>query len=85
MYQMGTVGIIRTSVVVPGRTFVSYLIQMTTQVKKLNYYVNLSIQERVDLEFWLRFLLIWNGVNMFYDTYYISNCDMQSFMDASST
>jgi hypothetical protein len=38
---------------------------MTTQVKELNYYVNLSIQERVDLEFWLRFLLIWNGVNMF--------------------
>jgi hypothetical protein len=60
MYQMGTVAIIRTSVVVPGRTFVSYLIKMSTQVKELNDYVNLSIQERVDLELWLRILLIWN-------------------------
>lgn len=72
-------------VVVPGRSFVSYLIKLSTQVKELNYYVNLRRQARVDLEFWLRFLLNWNGVNMFYDTYYISNFDMQLFTDASST
>ena len=42
-------------VVVPGRSLVSYLIKLSTQVKELNYYVDLSRQERVDLEFWLRF------------------------------
>lgn len=72
-------------VVVPGRSFVSYLIKLSTKVKELHYYVNLRRQERVDLEFWLRFLHSWNGVNMFYDSNYTSNFDMQLFTDASST
>ena len=39
----------------------------------------------VDLQFWLRFFLNWTGVNMFYDSNYASNCDMQLYTDASST
>ncbi|VDI26658.1 Hypothetical predicted protein [Mytilus galloprovincialis] len=72
-------------VIVPGRSFVSYLIKLSTKVKELHFYVNLRKEARVDLEFWLRFLHNWNGINMFYDCNYTSNFDMQLYTDASST
>ncbi|CAG2244443.1 unnamed protein product [Mytilus edulis] len=72
-------------VIVPGRSFVSYLIKLSTKVKELHFYVNLRKESRVDLEFWLRFLHNWNGINMFYDCNYTSNFDMQLYTDASST
>ncbi|CAG2215071.1 unnamed protein product [Mytilus edulis] len=72
-------------VIVPGRSFVSYLIKLSTKVKELHFYVNLRKECRVDLEFWLRFLHNWNGINMFYDCNYTSNFDMQLYTDASST
>ena len=72
-------------VIVPGRSFVSHLIKLSTKVKELHFYVNLRKEARVDLEFWLRFLHNWNGINMFYDCNYTSNFDMQLYTDASST
>ena len=43
-----------TSVIIPGRSFVSYLIELSTSVtvKELHYYVHLNKECRVDLQFY---------------------------------
>ena len=74
-----------TSVIIPGRSFVSYLIELSTSVKELHYYVHINKECRVDLQFWLRFLESWNGNNMFYDNFYTSNFNVELYTDASST
>lgn len=72
-------------VILPGRSFVSYLIKLSTTVNDLQHFVYLSKESREDLKFWLCFLKNWNGVNMFYDRDYTESFDMQLFTDASST
>jgi hypothetical protein len=72
-------------VILPGRSFVSYLIKLSTTVSELHHFVHLNKECRIDLEFWLRFLKNWNGINMFYSAFVISNFDMELFTDASST
>ena len=74
-----------TRVIIPGRSFVSYIIELSTSVKELHYYVHLNKECLVDLQFWLRFLESWNGINMFYDNSYTSNYNMELYTDASST
>ena len=72
-------------VILPWRSFVSYLIKLSTTVSELHHFVHLNKECRIDLEFWLRFLKNWNGINMFYSAFVISNFDMELFTDASST
>ncbi|CAG2256538.1 unnamed protein product [Mytilus edulis] len=72
-------------VILPGRTFVSYLVNLSCTVNDLHHYVYLSKECRTDLDFWLRFLSNWNGVNMFYNKDYISSFDMELFTDSSPT
>ncbi|CAG2204561.1 unnamed protein product [Mytilus edulis] len=64
-------------VILPGRSFVSYLIGLSTTVNDLHHYVKLDKECRVDLEFWLLFLSSWNGVNMFYSRQFFSSYDME--------
>ena len=73
-----------TRVIIPGRSFVFYLIELSTSVTELHYYVHLNKECRVDLQFWLHFLESWNGINMFYVNYYTSNFNMELYTDASS-
>jgi hypothetical protein len=72
-------------VILPGRSIVSYLIKLSTTVSELHHFVHLNKECRIDLQFWLRFLKNWNGINMFYSAFVISNFDMELFTDASST
>ena len=72
-------------VILPGRSFVSYLIDLSTTVKELTDFVHLSKECKTDLEFWLRFLSDWNGVTMFHDCEFTNNFDMELFTDAAST
>ena len=72
-------------VILPWRSFVSYLIKLSTTVSELHHFVHLNKECHIDLEFWLRFLKNWNGINMFYSASIISNFDMELFTDASST
>ena len=72
-------------VILPGRSFVSYLIKLSTTVSELHHFVHLNKECRIDLEFWLRFFKNWNGINMFYSAFFISNFDMELFTDESST
>ena len=72
-------------VILPGRSFVSYLIKLSTTVNDLHHYVYLNKECREDLKFWLCFLHNWNGVNMFYEKEFSESFHMQLFTDASST
>lgn len=55
-------------VIISGRPFVSYLIDLSTHVKELHHYLTLTKECRVDLQFWFTFFKSdWNGLNMFYD------------------
>ena len=46
-------------VIIPGRSFVSYLIDLATHVQELHHYLTLNKECRVDLQFWLTFLSDW--------------------------
>jgi hypothetical protein len=72
-------------VVLPGRAFTSYLINLSTTVKKLHYFVKFTEASKEDLSMWLHFLEHWNGVSVFYEAKLISNADMELYTDASST
>jgi hypothetical protein len=72
-------------VILPGRSFVSYLITLSTTVQHLHHHVTLNLQCRLDIEFWLRFLKEWNGVSMFYEPNITRAVDMHLYTDAAST
>lgn len=72
-------------VIVPGRSFVSYLINLSTSVRELHHFVHLSKDCKDDLHMWLDFLLKWNGVSMFYEDKFTTSEEFKLFTDASST
>ena len=72
-------------VIIAGRSFVTYLINLSTKVNNLNYYVSLSPECREDLKMWHIFLKQWNRVSFFYDTLTTSSDDLVLFTDAAST
>ncbi|CAG2252634.1 unnamed protein product [Mytilus edulis] len=72
-------------VIIPGRSFVSYLISLSTTVKDLKDKIYLTDECRTDLRFWYSFLVNWNGINMFYDSDYTSVRDIELYTDAAST
>ena len=71
-------------VIIPGRSFVTYLINLSTTVNNLNYYVSLSHECREDLKMWHIFLQQWNCVSFFYDSHTTSSDDLNLYTDAAS-
>ena len=71
-------------VIIPDRSFMSYLISLSTTVHGLKYKVFLSDECRIDLRFWHTLLLSWNGIIMLYDTNYTRATDLELYTDASS-
>ena len=74
-----------TRVILPGRAFVSYLIQLSTTVKELHYKVHLNQECKNDLRMWLCFLSKWNCVSLFYERTLTSSADMELYTDAASS
>ena len=70
-------------VIRPGRSFVSYLITLSTTVKELHHYVKLNKNVRLDLQMWHQFLSKWNGVSFFLDDDVIQAADMHLYTDAT--
>ena len=71
-------------VVVPGRSFVSHLIKLSTTVKQLHHHVTLDTHCQRDIRMWAQFLKSWNGVSMFLEDNITLAHDMQLYTDASS-
>ena len=70
-------------VILPGRSFVSYLIKLSTTVSSLHHMVYLDQHCQQDLHMWHKFLTGWNGVSLFYDSSFTNAYDMELFTDAS--
>lgn len=74
-----------TRVILPGRSFVSYLYKLMSSVKESYHYVHLNKECRSDLSMWLQFLSDWNGINLFYEKTLTQSADMMLYTDSSST
>ena len=71
-------------VILPGRSFVSHLISLSTKVKKLHHFVHLK-NCRSDLAMWAKFLKEWNGVSFFINDNITDAADIQLYTDATLT
>ena len=60
-----------------GRSFVSYLIKLSTTVTELHHHVWLTEKGHLDISMWIKFLSGWNGVSMFLHDDITSSADLQ--------
>lgn len=72
-------------VVIPGRSFVSYLLSLARSVPELHYRVYLTSDCRQELQMWSTFLQHWNGKSLFLMNNPTLSSDFELFTDASST
>lgn len=70
-------------VILPGRSFVSYLIHLSTTVERLQHFVYIDNHCQQDLLMWHKFLRGWNGVSLFYDSHFTTTLDLELYTDAS--
>ena len=52
-----------SKVIVPGRSFMPYLLQLTKGINNNRDIVNLNKDCKQDMKMWLKFLEHWNGVS----------------------
>jgi hypothetical protein len=71
------------SVIPPGRSFISRLIEASKSVSKLHYFVHLNHEAKEDIRMWQFLLQDWNGISIFLDPYSTPAHDMELFTDAS--
>jgi hypothetical protein len=72
-------------VVIGGRTFVARLIELSTCIKGLHDFINISQESKEDVWMWLTLLTNWNGVSVFHDNEFITNNDLALYTDSSSS
>ena len=72
-----------TRVIIQGRSFLSYLFQLSCSVDALHLHVRFSKEARLDLSMWDHFLSNWNGHSLFLDSSLITNVDLRLFTDAA--
>ena len=69
-------------VILPGRSFISHLIKLSTTVDKLHHHVQIK-NCRSDLAMWSKFLLNWNGVSFFINDDITNAADIHLYTDAT--
>jgi len=72
-------------VVIPGRTFVHYLFNLTTHVRSLESHITINRQAQLELTMWYRHLSEWNGTFFFLDPKITTSHDLAFSTDASTT
>ncbi|XP_006818192.1 uncharacterized protein LOC100378376 [Saccoglossus kowalevskii] len=72
-------------VILPGRSFITYMLRLASSVSKLHHHVTLNKACRLELHMWGLFLESWNGIHLFLNSDIISASDLHIFTDASST
>lgn len=70
-------------VVVPGRTFLRRLIDLTCGVSKPNHYIRLTCEARADLHMWSHFVEAYNGRSVILPELWSSSDQELLFTDAS--
>ena len=72
------------SVIVPGRTFLRRLINLTVGVKRPRYFIRLNRETKSDLKLWLNFLESYNGKSFFLGYNWLSSAKLHLYTDAGS-
>ena len=72
-------------VVVPGRTFVRRLINLSTIARELHHHIRLSRASRQDLLWWREFLVSWHGRSFFLSPHWAPLPDFQLTTDAAGS
>ena len=72
-----------SSVIPPGRSFISRLIQASKTVSKLHYFVYLNNETKQDIIMWQHLLAHWNGISLFIDPLNTPAPDLELFTDAA--
>ena len=73
------------SVIVPGRTFLRRLINLTVGIKRPRYFIRLNRETRSDLKLWLTFLNSYNGRLFFLDYIWLSSAKLHLYTDAAGS
>ena len=68
-----------------GRIFFRRLIDLSTKVKRLGHRLDLTVEAREDIAWWLRFLPIWNGQAKFIDTAWSPADSLELHTDAAAS
>ena len=74
-----------TRIIIPGRSFMSYLFQLSSTVPQLHHHVRLGREARIDLAMWTEFLHRWNGQCLFIEHSPVSNIDLRLYTDAAGS
>jgi len=72
-------------VVPAGRIFLRRLIDLSTTVQKLHYHLSLTVEAKLDLQWWLDFLPQWSGKSLILQSNWLHSGSMQLYTDASGT
>jgi len=72
-------------VVPAGRIFLLRLIDLSTTVQKLYYHLPLTVEAKLDLQWWLDFLPQWSGKSLILQSNWLHSGLMQLYTDASGT
>lgn len=73
------------SVIVPGRTFLRRLINLTVGIKRPRYFIRLNRETISDLQLWLTFLEAYNGRSFFLDYVWLSSAKLHLYTDAAGS
>lgn len=68
---------------VTGRSFVSFLLQVSMFIRELHHHIHISREHKKDLQMWSGFLNQWNGISLFYDDSISASADIEPRTDAS--
>lgn len=70
-------------IILPGRAFLSHMIELSKTVKSLDHFIYLNKTFHADLAIWLTFLHLWNGRSFFLEEHFSSSPDLQLYTDAA--
>lgn len=68
-----------------GRIFFRRLIDLSTRVSKLGHHLDITVDAREDLAWWIRFLPLWNGHAKFIDPVWSSTDSFDLYTDAAAS
>ena len=71
------------TVLVPGRTFLRRIIDLTLGMVNAHHCIRLTVEARLDLSAWKLFLDQFNGMSLFLDDTWVSSNSIRLYSDAS--
>lgn len=69
--------------IVPGRSFISRLLEIMKSAKRQNQIINLTEESKEDIKMWFTLLSDWNGISFFLEDEFTQTTDMELYTDSS--